>query len=84
MDQSCTSQERVLKSNLTIYDENIACAFTKISVHVIGMFEVPIVIKPKDSPKEIITHAILDGCSHRTFIKDDFVNAVEIDGQAHP
>ena len=42
------------------------------------MCVVPVVIK--DSPKEIITHAILDSCSQGTFIVEDLVNALEIDG----
>ena len=78
-DQSCTSQDGVLKSNVTLCDENIAHASTKFSVQVISMCVVPVVIKHKDSTKEIITHAILDSCSQGTFIVEDLVNALEID-----
>ena len=61
-------------------DENIVCAPTKNNVQVISMYVVPVVIKHKDSAKEIITHAILDSCSQGTFIVEDLVNALEIDG----
>ena len=79
-DQSGTSQDGVLKSNVTVCDENIACASTKFSAQVISMCVVPVVIKHKDSTKEIITHAILDSCSQGTFIVEDLGNPLEIDG----
>ena len=79
-DQSGTSQDGVLKSSVTVCDENIACASTKFSAQVISMCVVPVLIKHKDSTKEIITHAILDSCSQGTFIVEDLVNALEIDG----
>ena len=44
------------------------------------MCVVPVVIKHKDSTKEIITHTILDSCSQGTFIVEDLVNGLEIDG----
>ena len=44
------------------------------------MCVVPVVIKHKDYTKEIKTHAILDSCSQGTFIAEDLVNALEIDG----
>ena len=79
-DQSGTSQDGVLKSNVTVCDENIACASTKFSTQVISMSVVPVIIEHKDSTKEIITHTILDSCSQGTFIVEDLVNALEIDG----
>ena len=44
------------------------------------MCVVPLVIKHKDSAKEIITQAILDSCSQGTFILEDLVNRLETDG----
>ena len=44
------------------------------------MCVVPVVIKRKDSTKEIITHTVLDICSQGTFIVEGLVNALEIDG----
>ena len=44
------------------------------------MCVVPVVIKHKDSDKEIITHAILDSCRQGTFILEDLVNGLETDG----
>ena len=79
-DQSDTSQEGVLKSNVIVCDENFACASTKFSAQVISMCVVPVVIKHNDSTKETITHTILDSCSQSTFIVEDLVNAHEIDG----
>ena len=70
-DQSDTSQDGVLKSNVTICDENIVCASTKNNAQVISMCVVPVVIKDKDYVKEVITHPILDSCSHGTFIVED-------------
>ena len=43
------------------------------------MCVVSVVIKHKDSAKEIITHAILNSCSQGMFIVEDLVNALEID-----
>ena len=60
-------------------DQNIACVSTKFSAQVISSV-VPVVIKHKDSTKEIITQAILDSRSQGTFIVEDLVNALEIDG----
>ena len=79
-DQSSTSQDGVLKSNVIVCDKNIACASTKISAQVVSMCVVPFVIKHKDSTKEIITHAVLDSCSQGTFIVKDLVNALETGG----
>ena len=81
-DQSNTSQEGLLKRKVTICDEKIACASSKISAQMIRClsYVAPVVIKPKEFPKEIITHAILDSCSQGTFIVEDLVNALEIDG----
>lgn len=45
----------------------------------ISMYVVPVLIKLKDSLKEIITHTIIDGCSQGTFIVEDLVSALEID-----
>ena len=40
----------------------------------------PVVIKHKASPKEIINpHTILDSCSQGTFIVENLVNALQID-----
>ena len=68
-DQSDTSQDGVLKSNVTICNENIACASIKISAQMISMCEVPVIIKHKDCAfaKEIITHTILDSRSQGTY-----------------
>ena len=75
---SDTSQNEVLKSSVTICDKNIVCASTKNNTQVISMCVVLVVIKHKDSAREI-THAILDSCSLRTFIVEDLVNGLEID-----
>ena len=73
-------QHGVLKSNVTICDENIVCTSTKNKAQMISTCVVPVVIKHKDSAKEIITHAILDSCSQGTFIVGDLVNTLEVDG----
>ena len=78
-DQSDTSQDGVLKSNVTICDENIACVSTKNNTQVICMCVVSVVIKHKDSAKKITTHAILDSCSQGKLIVEEMVNALEID-----
>ena len=44
------------------------------------MCVMPVVTKHKDPAKEIITQAISDSCSQGTFIREDLVNAYEIDG----
>ena len=80
LDQSDTLQDEVLKSNFTICDENIVCASTKNNAQVVSMCVVPVVTMHKDSAKEIITHAILDSCSQGTFIVEDLVNTLEING----
>ena len=69
-----------MKSKVTICDENITCASTKISAQVISMCVAPVAIQHKDSPKEIIIHAILDSCSQGTFTVEGLVNALGIDG----
>ena len=79
-DQSDTSQDGVLKSNVTICERNIVYASTKNNAQVISMCVVSVAIKHKDSAKEIITHAILNSFSQGTFIVEDWVNALEIDG----
>ena len=60
LDQNCASKDGVSKSNIIIYDENIACTSTKISTKRISMCVVPVLIKHKDSPKETITGTMLD------------------------
>ena len=70
-----------MKSNVTICDENTVCASTKNNAQVNSMCVVPIVIKHKDYAKGIITHTILDTCSQETFIVEELVSALEIDGK---
>ena len=70
-DENDTPQDGVLKSNVTICDENTVCASTQNNAQVISMGVVPIVIKHKDSAKKIITHAILDSCSQGMFIVEE-------------
>ena len=79
-DQSDTLQDGVLKSNVTIYDENIVCASTKNNAQVIKVCVVPVVIKRKESAKEIRSDTILDSSSQGTFFVEELVNALEIDG----
>ena len=55
------------------YVTKTVCASTKNNTQVISMCVVSVVIKHKDSAKEIITHAILNSCSQGMFIVEDLV-----------
>ena len=46
----------------------------------ISMCVAPVAIQHKDSPKEIIIHAILDSCNQGMFTVEGLVNALEIEG----
>ena len=47
---------------------------------VISMCVVPVIVKHVDSPKEIVTQAILDSCSQGTFVVEDLVEVLGIKG----
>ena len=71
-------QEQIAKSNVLACDKSIACASTSMKDHVISMCVVPIIIKHMYSPKEIVTHAILDRCTQGRFAIEDLVEKLGI------
>ena len=56
-------QEQTVKSNVTAYDKNIACASTSMKHQYIRVCLIPVIIRHMDSPKDFVTHTILDSCS---------------------
>ena len=64
-------------------EENVTCASVngKFDVEVISMCVVPIKISHQNCKKTIRTYAMLDNCSHGSFIKQDLFKRLRVDGQ---
>ena len=70
-------------SGNTAKEENVTCASVngKFDVEVISMCVVPIKISHQNCKKTIRTYAMLDNCSQGSFIKQDLLKRLGVDGQ---
>ena len=62
-------------------EEKCASVSGKFYVEVISKFVVPIKISHQNCKKTISTYAMLDNCSQGSFIKQDLIKRLGVDGQ---
>ena len=60
--------------------------FSNVSINqetnMVSMCVVPVIVKHKNSSREVKTFAMLDNCSQRTFVKEDLLKKLKIGGRA--
>ena len=63
-------------------EENVTCASVngKFDVAVISIYVVPIIISHQNCRKTIRTYAMLDNCIQGSFIKQDLLKMLGVDG----
>ena len=82
-DSSQSTENSECSSRNTVGEENVTCASVngKFDVEVISMCVVPIKISHQNCKKTIRTYAMLDNCSQGSFIKQDLLKRLGVDGQ---
>ena len=78
--QTDDQPEENLSSNSTQIDTKDVKTFTTNVENEISMGVVPIVIRHKDTNKEMSTFALLDPCSQGCFVKDDIIKKLGVGG----